>query len=244
MIRYIHGSADSTDPDVIYVVDTLPALSQAQAFYREHPGENCNFIVVREGTVFQCLKGHPDEVNNALLRTYPLHPQTHPLLIRQPVIRDVFLKDITMTRKILSPLTRTHLRPVVKEALRGSWQHRLEVLASVDLTRTDLSGVRSREQQDLVKSMVFSLGQAVGLHDGAELYTKADIAGHIPALTPYLYRQPADLDAFQQVLSGHLAQLARTSFSEAPDGTVTITRTGTRYDIHREIRLEQQETAD
>jgi len=114
----------------------------------------------------------------------------------------------------------------------------------VDLTRTDLSGVRSREQQDLVKSMAFSLGQAVGLHDGAELYTKADIAGHIPALTPYLYRQPADLDAFQQVLSGHLAQLARTSFSEAPDGTVTITRTGTRYDIHREIRLEQQETAD
>lgn len=237
MIRYIHGSADSTDLDVMYVVDTLPDLPQAQAFYREHPGENCNFIVIREGTVSQCLKGHPDEVNNALLNTYPLHPQTHPLLIRQPVVRDVFLKDITMTRKILSPLTRTPLRPLIRQGLRGTWQNRLDILSSVDFARTDLSGVRSREQQDLLKSMAFSLGQAVGLHDGAELYTKADIAGHIPALAPYLYRQAADLAAFQQVLSGHLDQLVQIPLSDSPDGTVTLIQTGARYDIHREIRI-------
>lgn len=237
MIRYVHGSADSTDLDVMYVVDVLPTLPQAQAFYREHPGENCNFIVIRDGIVSQCLKGHPDEVNNALLFTYPLHSQEHPLLVCHPVSRDVFLKDITMTRKFLSPLTRTHLRPIIKEALRGSWQHRLEVLASVAFSRTDLTGVRSREQQDLIKSMAFSLGQAAGLHDGSELYTKAAIAEHIPALEPYLYRRQAGLDGLQQVLTDHLARLAQIPASGSADGTVTLTQTGARYDIHRELRM-------
>ena len=238
MIRYIHGSADSTDLDVMYVVDTLPALPQAQTFYREHPGENCNFIVIRDGIVAQCLKGHPDEVNNALLHTYPLHPQDHPLQILRPVQRDVFLKNITMTRKYLSPLTRTALRPSVKEALRGSWQRRLEVLASVDFSRTDLTGVRGREQQDLIKSMAFSLGQAVGLHNGAELYTKAAIAEHIPALEPYLYRRQDALEGLQQVLTAHLADLVQIPVTKDPDGIVRLTQTGARYDIHRELRLE------
>ena len=219
-------------------MDTLPSLPQAQEFYREHPGENCNFIVIQDGIVTQCLKGHPDEVNNALLHTYPLHPQEHPLLILRAVPRDIFLKDITMTRKFLSPLTRTSLRPIIKAALRGSWQQRLETLQSVDLTQTDFSGVRSREQQDLIKSMVFSLGQAVGLHDGVELYTKAAIAQHIPALAPYLYRQAVDLEALHQVLSSHLSALACLPLRDGPDGTVILTDTGARYDIHRELRLE------
>ena len=238
MIRYIHGSADSTDLDVMYVVQTLPTLPQAQDFYRSHPGENCNFIVIRDGIVDQCLKGHPDEVNNALLSTYSLHRQEHPLLIRRAVPRDVFLKDITMTRKFLSPLTRTQLRPLVKAALRGSWQQRLEVLRSIDLTQLDLSGVRGREQQDLLKSMTFSLGQAVGLHEGVELYTKAAIAAHVPALSPYLYRQQADLHALQQVLTGHLDRLSRIPIQEGPGGIVTLSDTGARYDIHRELPLE------
>lgn len=237
MIRYIHGSADSTDLDVMYVVDALPTLPQAQAFYRENPGENCNFLVIRDGIVAECLKGHADEVNNALLHTYYLHPQEHPLLIEHPVARDVFLKDITMTRKYLSPLTRTPLRQEAKAALRGSWQQRLQVLESVDLGRTDLSGVRGREQQDLIKSMAFSLGQAVGLHRGLELYTKADLAAQIPELEPYLYRHAESLEGLQQVLSEHLALLRQVPVTENTDGTVTLNQTGAVYDIHKEIRL-------
>ena len=237
MIRYIHGSADSTDLDVMYVVDILPTLPQAQAFYREHPGENCNFLVIRDGVVAACLKGHTDEVNNALLHTYFLHPQEHPLLIRRPVARDVFLKDITMTRKYLSPLTRTPLRQQVKAALRGGWQQRLQTLEMVDLARTDLSGVRGREQQDLIKSMAFSLGQAVGLHLGLELYTKADIAASIPELEPYLYRREGSLAALQRVLTDHLATLRSIPVTENPDGTITLLETGAVYDIHRELRL-------
>lgn len=236
MIRYIHGSADSTDLDVMYVVETLPTLPEAQEFYRQHPGENINFIVVEEGIVRQCLKGHPDEVNNALLHTYPLHDQQYPLLITRPVPRDGFLKNITMTRKILSPLTRTALRPQIKAALRGSWEHRLQVLSQVDLRETDFSGVRSRTQTDLLKSMAFSLGQAVGLMQGAELYTKAEIAEYLPALAPYLYRQEAELDGFQQVLQAQIALLQGIPAEEA-GGILTLPETGARYDIHRELRL-------
>lgn len=237
MIRYVHGSADSTDLDVMYVVETLPTLPEAQTFYRDHPGENINFIVIRGGIVEQCLKGHPDEVNNALLHTYFLHQQQDPLHIRHSVERDVFLKDITATRKFLSPLTRTDHRTAVKAALQGSWQNRLDVLRSIDFGCVDFGGVRGRTQQDLLKSMAFSLGQAAGLHDGVELYTKAEIAAHIPALEPYLYRRTLDLGAMQQVLAAYFAQLAQTPVTENPDGTVTLLQTGAAYDIHRECRI-------
>ena len=118
MIRYIHGSADSIDLDTVYVFEEMPSFLQCQLFCQSSTSENKNIIVICDGIVVDCFKGLPDEVNNALYTTYPLHIQEYPLLVNRMVSRDIFLKDITVTRKLLSSLTRTNLRPAIKEALR------------------------------------------------------------------------------------------------------------------------------
>ena len=73
MIRYIHGSADSTDRDVVYVFEQMPPFQECQLFCNGDPEENRNIIVVEDGIVTRCFKGNPDEVNNAVRTTYPLH---------------------------------------------------------------------------------------------------------------------------------------------------------------------------
>ena len=69
--RYIHGSENSTDLDVIYVVDELPSLQECKTFCSDKD-ENRNLITVENGIVTSVYKGTPDEVNNSLLRTYNL----------------------------------------------------------------------------------------------------------------------------------------------------------------------------
>lgn len=111
MVRYIHGSADSTDLDMVYVFETMPSFEKCQIFCRSDPKESRNIVVVKDGIVAHCFKGNEDEVNNALMATYTLHEQAYPLIIARPVPRDVFLKDITITRKVISPLTETQTLP-------------------------------------------------------------------------------------------------------------------------------------
>lgn len=79
LYRYIHGSEDSTDVDVVYVVDEIPSLSEAKAFCSpDDKKENRNLIVVKDGIVTDCYKGTVDEINNSLLNTYYKHEQTDP----------------------------------------------------------------------------------------------------------------------------------------------------------------------
>lgn len=237
MIRYIHGSADSTDLDVVYVFEELPAAEECHRFCRSDPQENRNIIVVKDGTVVQCFKGIRDEVNNAVFATYPLHEQSHPLLIDRRVERDVFLKDITITRKVMSPLTQSPLRPQMKEALHADWPHRLAAAKALNLTEIDFDHVGKWKREDLLKSMAFQLGQGIGLHNGRELYTKAAIAEHLPVLRPYLYRQAADLQALQQVLSEYLQLLEKVQTRTLEDTGTQLLSTGAVYDIFRERRI-------
>ena len=61
MVRYIHGSADSTDLDVVYVFEEIPPFEECQLFCRSDPKENRNIIVVRDGIVTYSFKGNEDE---------------------------------------------------------------------------------------------------------------------------------------------------------------------------------------
>ena len=237
MIRYVHGSQDSTDLDVVYVMDELPPFVECQRFCSADPLENRNIIVIRDGIVAACFKGLPDEVNNALLATWPLHAQTHPLLITRRVERDVFLKDITATRKLLSALTGTSLRAQIKAALRGGWPERIAALAALDLTQIDFDHIRGWRREDLLKSMAFQVGQALGLHRGAELYTKAAIAGHFPALKPYLQRSAADAAGLQEIIREYAAALARNRTVTLDSGLTRVVNAQAVYDIHTERRI-------
>lgn len=119
--KYIHGSEDSLDTDVYYVVKELPSFSECRAFCSANKEENRNLIVIKNGVVTNCFIGTNDEINNALIDTYQLHEQEYPLLITKRVSRDIPLKAIRVSRGILSLLSRTQYRSEIKEALKSNF---------------------------------------------------------------------------------------------------------------------------
>ncbi len=194
IIRYIHGSEDSTDVDVIYVFDSLPGIADCKRFCDGNGNENGNIIVVKNGVVASAFKGSVDEVNNALFYTYPLHSQEFPLIIQRPVERDVMLKDIKVVRKILSSFSRTQFRCNIKESLRSDWGKRLYTLENLDYNSIDFSSISKTSKEDLLKTLAFQIGQAIALHEGVELYTKRAIADYFPELKDCLYRVASSSD--------------------------------------------------
>jgi hypothetical protein len=116
--KYIHGSEDSIDVDVYYVIDKISTFNEAKKFCDSDTEENVNIIEIDNGKVVNCYKGSCDEIQNSLLRTYPLHKQTYDLLIKEPVERDLFVKTVRVVRCFLSHLSRTQYRKEVKLALQ------------------------------------------------------------------------------------------------------------------------------
>lgn len=137
LAKYIHDSADSTDVDVHYVVDELPCLSECKEFCNTNKDiENRNLIVINDGVVTACYKGSIDEVNNGLIDTYNLHNQEYPLLVTKRITRNNYIKYIRGIRGILSHISRSQYRPIVKPALvSNSWTQRLNVFHDINFYR-------------------------------------------------------------------------------------------------------------
>lgn len=207
IIRYIHGSEDSTDVDVIYVFDALPGIDDCKHFCDGNGNENGNIIIVKNGVVASAFKGSVDEVNNALFYTYPLHSQEFPLIIQRPVERDIMLKDIKVVRKILSSFSRTQFRCDIKEALRSGWGKRLNTLKNLDYNSIDFSSIPKTSKDDLLKTLAFQIGQAIALHEGIELYTKRSIADYFPELRDYLYRVVSSSDVIIKFIHRYVSLL-------------------------------------
>ena len=187
-IKYIHGSEDSIDTDVVYVVDKLPSLQECKKFCSDKE-ENRNICVINNGIVTECYKGTPDEVNNAVFLTYHLHEQEYPLLITKLVQRDVTAKCMRAVRIILSHLSRSQYRTQVKAALVGDWFTRIKTLKDIDLTTIDFSTLnKNMTTEDVLKTIAFQLGQTILLIDGIECYTKGSVGENLPSLIPFLYR--------------------------------------------------------
>jgi len=193
LYKYIHGSEDSVDLDVCYIVDKLPkTIKECQEFCR-HPIENRNLATIDPSTmtIADCYIGLPDELNNSLIATYPLHKQEYPMVLNR-VKRHPMLKVIRATRVILTFLTRTKYRQVVKQALRSnSLTMRLNVLKNISLTSIDTFNKKLKDE-DIKKKIAFQIGQTILLLNGKEVYTKAEIVNELPELRQYIYREPTD----------------------------------------------------
>ena len=194
--------------------------------------------MITDGVVTESFKGRPDEVNNALLATYPLHQQQYPLLITRKLPRDVLLKDITAVRKLISPLTKTSLRPQIKKALHGGWTDRIQALEAVSLDWPELDAIPHMPKKELLKSYAFQIGQAMGLHMGLELYTKIDITLQFPQLRPYLYREKSSVMELQCMLAAYLRILTSLDVEELPDEKLLDRRTGALYNVFAEYRYD------
>lgn len=95
-----HGSEDSRDSDVIYQVSEWPAADQIQRFVSGSGVEDRNVILVSDGFVQTCFKGLPDEVQNALLATTPLHKQLFPLPLKERAHRSVIARAVVAVRSM------------------------------------------------------------------------------------------------------------------------------------------------
>ena len=210
-LKYVHGSEDSLDKDVYYVFDSLPSFDACRTFCSADKSENRNIIVVNNGIVTDCFIGTIDEVNNSLFDTYKLHEQDYPLIIEKKVKRDIYMKDIRAVRGILSTLSRTQYRGDIKEALRGSWTLRLDILNNIDFYKINFEHLdKNHNGLDAKKVIAFQLGQTIGLHEGVELYTKSTISLFYEELKPFLYRQEADpgiLNSYVDLLCDYLYEI-------------------------------------
>ena len=216
MIRYIHGSADSIDTDVYYVFDTMTDFKYCQEFCSSKE-ENRSIITIKDGVVNQCFKGTVDEVNNGLYYTYDLHEQEYPLLIDRLLPRDILIKDIRAFRGIFSYLSRTQYRQEIKEGLRSGWKKRIDIIKTIDWNNIEEFN-KTFNTKDVFKVYAFQLGQALGLHEGIELYTKGSISQQYPKLQKYLYRQNINIDDLLIYLNQFISMIE--SYEVIENGTI------------------------
>lgn len=116
MLKYIHGSQDSTDVDVMFIFDEIPQKADASRFCSDNSVENKNIAVVKDGVVVWVYKGTIDEVNNALMTTIPLHSENPPSVIARMLPRDILAKGIRIMRGSLTQCSRTEYRSIIKKA--------------------------------------------------------------------------------------------------------------------------------
>lgn len=220
MIKYIHGSENSTDVDVHYVFNELPDLATCKKFCSEDPTENRNIITIANGVVTGCYKGTIDEVNNGLLATYPLHMQDDMLLVTRKLPRLKGLKYIRAVRGMLSHISRSQYRTQVKAALRGSFREKLGCLLSIDISTIDFSTLNNNMTDlDIAKVYAFQIGQSWALMDGLELYTKNEVACEFQGLSDFVNRvTPVDLNTLNTIKNMFIMDiLERVKFIDNPE---------------------------
>lgn len=231
--KYIFGSEDSTDTDTCYVVKEIP--ENVKELVDSLTNENANVLTIENGCVKECYKGTVDEMNNCLIDTYELHTQSYPLLITKRLPRDKVVKDIRAIRGILSYLSRTAHRDIIKKALRSGFKTRIETVGQIDLNIVDFSKLNKKfNGVSALKVIAFQIGQALGLHLGLELYTKKQISEAFYKLKPYLYRETLDTDDLQKMINVYLNYL--NSYYEITDySDRTSLINGVLYDMKTEL---------
>ena len=249
--RYVHGSEDSLDLDVYYWVDEMPeTIQECKEWCAQKEGENANLFTVRMKHIMgqtvsfvdKVYKGTPDEVNNSLIHTYHLHPQTDDLPegLRY-TSRDCILKYIRSVRIILSHLSRSKYRDWVKNALDyGNWDKRLETLRDIPIGSIDFSTLnKNMSAEDIKKVMAFQIGQSLGLMDGNEYYTKSRIAEAYPILKQFLYRDPDsntnELNAMVNYFVKRLREVVNEDIIYTEDTRITFV--DAKYDVKEEKRI-------
>ncbi len=61
-VRLVHGSVDSRDVDVVYLVcNELPSNAAFAAFCANHAVEDVNVALVADGSIRDCMRGLPCE---------------------------------------------------------------------------------------------------------------------------------------------------------------------------------------
>jgi len=210
-IYQIFGSENSLDVDLVFFVEEMPEtivekLSLSKKFSESitsfFPKKeiNANLAVCQNGHLTEVYKGTTDELNNALFYTYKFHKQKQENMITKLLVRDIDLKFLRSSRMILSFVSKTGYRVLVKKALKGNLHEKIQALETINLSDI-ISFGKDKNSPDIIKSIAFQLGQTIALQEGKELYTKNQIAASFPDLRKYLFREEnVDLNDLQKWL--------------------------------------------
>lgn len=233
---YVHGSADSIDKDVVYLLDRIPEFNECKMFCASLEG-NPNIIYVEDGIVKWCYKGSEDEVNNGLFYTIPLHDENKDNPIKRPVERDLCLKLIRAVRGIISHLSRSQYREAIKRALRGEFEGKLDVIENLDLMSIDFDSLNHNMRGcDILKLIAFQIGQSLALIEGKELFTKREISEYMPVLKQFLYRdENPDIQALEASLMYFVKVIRGVGIVDC--GERIVEYNGNRYDMKMEQKI-------
>jgi RNA ligase len=222
-----HGSPDSCDNDVAYFVKQIPPAKVCTAFCQQGStlhNEDRNIILCENGIVKWCLKGYPDETNNAILATWRLHKSN--IISRNSKLSAFCPISTVVKRNVVYKVCRTTLsvlglcihqpeqkqqpefRARVKRTLRShDHAQRIRSLAGIDFSVLRLSA-------NSWKSIAFQLAQCTELVKGNEIYTKLDVVKLYPGIAPLIQRKvlPESSSAFDAVMAS-LSQLRDTFIS-------------------------------
>lgn len=205
----IFGSKSSIDLDVMVFVDEItikPNLSheleiefnkQIKLITGTDKEVNSNLCVINnDGIIIDVFKGSIDEVNNSMYYTYDNHIniQHYPNQIKSLLKRDVELKILRTLRVLLSLISRTEYRTIVKSSLTKNYADKIKTLKFCDISGLNIDNYLNKNVrfEDFIKVYAFQLGQTMGLIEGLELYTKNDIIKYNQLLKPFIYRNVKD----------------------------------------------------
>lgn len=197
----VFGSKSSKDLDVMVFVDEIPQKPHLchqleselniwiKDFTKTDKEVNSNLATIKDGVISNVFKGIQCEVNNSLIRTYDLHQQYFPLKLYSLIERDVDLKILRTCRVLLSFISRTQYRNIVKPALSSKFGDKVNALYQFDISKLDRFSDKNVSQEDIFKVYAFQIGQTLSLIDGVELYTKEEISSTYPELEKFISRK-------------------------------------------------------
>lgn len=222
MMYNIFGSADSLDYDVMFRVPAIPVdkqeskalITDLESFFPKTDKKvNANICTLEDGQIKAVYKGTADECNNSLFYTYNNHVQDYKCMTSTLVMRDIALKVDRSLRILLSFLSRTEYRQIVKTALLSPTTSKREncinCLMAIDFNSLKSFGTKNGEPLDIIKQIAFQIAQVVGLLERRiEIYTKAFAVETFPALYPYLMRESSNLENLQRYKSIYLYEIS------------------------------------
>ncbi|AYV77953.1 MAG: hypothetical protein Edafosvirus3_31 [Edafosvirus sp.] len=149
-------------------------------------------ILSDEGVLIWVYKGTPDESGNSIFYTYEFHKQLqkYECLIKIPVKRNVQIKVIRALRMILSMISQTDVREIVKKALKeNTVECRLKTLRKINFEAIIHNQKKKENIIQIHKTIAFQIGQTLALIEGKEIYSKMDVAELYPDLAIFVNRE-------------------------------------------------------
>ena len=213
---YFYGSDDSTDVDVMIAIpqQLMPIHQHDRKALVSHFEKevnlnwNATLIVIHNGYIADTIypKAWIDSLNNSLWQTYNLHQQAYPNPLKGEVNRNYLLAIYKAVRTVLTMLTRTHYRTIIKPYLKGihPFQKKLKALKQLDFKTISHFNQKNTNNANAWKTIAFYMGQNISLiQDDVQIYTKKHFVNLYPDLRNFIYRNPLttqDIDMLNHYL--------------------------------------------